>query len=84
MTLGIDSFPLPVVVRIWDCFVIDGFTFIMKTAMALVKILQELFLEISGEQICEELKSLKDGFGLGHLCPAPDMLIPEAGKISFS
>ena len=56
----------------------------MKTAMALVKILKELFLEITGEQICEELKALKNGYGLGHLCPAPDMLIPEARKIAFT
>ena len=56
----------------------------MKTAIAVCKILKELFLEITGEQICEELKALKNGYGLGHLCPSPDMLIPEARKISFT
>jgi len=49
MTLCIDAFPMSVTVRIWDCLIIEGLTFVMKVGMAILKILKELFLEISGE-----------------------------------
>ena len=45
----IDVFPIAVTVRIWDCLIIEGPSFVMKIAMALLKILKELFLEINGE-----------------------------------
>ena len=84
MTLCIDAFPMAVTIRIWDCFIIEGPTFVMKVGIAILKILKELFLEISGEQICKELKDLKNGYGLGHLCPSPESLVPEANKVRLT
>jgi hypothetical protein len=51
LTLGVDSYPLPVVIRLWDCLLIEGPVFMLKLGIAVVRILRKLLLEMGCEQI---------------------------------
>jgi hypothetical protein len=46
LTLGTDSFPLAVAIRIWDSLLIDGPAVLFRVGVAVVRILKQLLLEM--------------------------------------
>jgi hypothetical protein len=75
MTLFTYSERFPVVVRIWDCFLVEGITFLHKVALSLVKSLKTPLLRATQDTV---LPILSDGT---HLTME---VVKKARKMTFT
>eukprot|EP01029_Cantina_marsupialis_P023951 TRINITY_DN604226_c0_g1_i1.p1 TRINITY_DN604226_c0_g1~~TRINITY_DN604226_c0_g1_i1.p1 ORF type:complete len:494 (-),score=127.66 TRINITY_DN604226_c0_g1_i1:437-1918(-) len=46
MTVFMRAFPLEVVARLWDCFLVEGEVFLFKTAIGIIKLLEPTILKM--------------------------------------
>jgi hypothetical protein len=82
MTCFLYSFPFSLCIRIWDNLLASGSRFLFNTALAILKILEEMLLQLDMCGICELFQSLKNDEHLDYkFLPSVEEIIEEAQSI---
>lgn len=77
LTLFSYSMPLPTVLRVWDCFILDGWRFAVRLAVALLRADRD---RLTSAKLEDVLPLLRD---LGTTIP-PDILVKQARAIPLT
>ncbi len=62
-TIFVYSFPVPVVVRIWDIFLAEGAEYLFKVALAILSLSHDELMSMNFEQTVKYLKAKEKPFG---------------------
>ncbi|CAG9310104.1 unnamed protein product [Blepharisma stoltei] len=77
MTVYIMNLNFETIIRIWDCFLIDGIKMLYRVALSILSSIETTLLTLETVEICEALKEVKNLID-------PESLITSSLKINIS